>query len=122
MTAGDPPFEFHQPYVPDGLGETYDLLGMMMLRSPTFRDEDFPHQNLDTVFRALNEGLKSCRKRFDENTYAILLALSDEMQAHFRADPEDQTGRAQVGRSLITKMEDLIQNRRLKPVLVGEHE
>jgi hypothetical protein len=59
-----------------------DHIGMMMLKSPLFRDEFFVEQNIDTVFFSLNEGLKRVRKAA---RYAALVSLSDRMRAHFEA-------------------------------------
>jgi len=51
----------HGFYAPETPGELLDLLGMMMLSSPTFADKTgyFPHRNIDPVFKSLDDGLKN---------------------------------------------------------------
>jgi hypothetical protein len=48
-------------YIPDGVSEIMDQLGMMTIKPPTFVDKMgyFPHRNVDTVFYQLNEGLRA---------------------------------------------------------------
>lgn len=106
----------YQPYIPQTVGELMDKLGMMMLYSPTFKDDTgyFPERNIDTVFFSLNEGLKVVRKKLGEERYASLVALSDRMRAHFEADPEDTTGDSFAGRELIHEMEDILTQRKPK--------
>ncbi|MDF8334779.1 hypothetical protein [Novosphingobium cyanobacteriorum] len=87
---------------------------MMMLKSPTFMDDYFVDQNIDTVFFSLNEGLKVVRKKLGEERYAALVSLSDRMRAHFEADPEDKTEDGLAGRALIHEMEDLLTKRKAK--------
>lgn len=99
----------YRPYIPGTLGDLLDLLGLMMLSSPTFIDESghFPGRNVDTEFRALNEGLRNTRGKLGEERYRKLAEMSNQMRAYFEADPED-TGDALKGRELILAMEDLI--------------
>ena len=80
-------------YIPQGISEIWDFLGAMMLSAPKFKDKTgyFPDRNIDTEFFALNEGLKTIRKKVGEENYQALVALSDKMRAHFEADPEDKT-------------------------------
>ncbi len=108
-------------YVPQGIGEIMDHLGMMMLSSPTFKDDYFTDQNIETVFAALNEGLELIRKELGEERYEALVALSDRMRAHFEADPEDKTKDAIAGRELIHEMEDLLTKRKAKARIPGTH-
>lgn len=112
MMSGDPSLKFHQPHVPENIGELQDLLGMIMLSRPTFLDQDFQRQNIDTVFAALNLGIESCKARLGGEAYLQLLALSDEMKGHFLADPDDTNGRARAGRALIHKMDALLKDGR----------
>ncbi len=87
-----------------------DMLGSMMLSSPTFEDDSgyFPEQNINTVFFSLNEGLKMVRKKLGEDRYSALLSLSDQMRIHFEADAEDKSGDTLAGRELILEMEDIL--------------
>lgn len=82
----------------------------MMLSAPTFRDKTgySPDRNIDTEFFALNEGLKTIRKKVGEENYQALVALSDRMRAHFEADPENKTGDTIKGRDCILAMEDIL--------------
>lgn len=68
--------------------------------------------NIDTEFLALNEGLLAVRKKFGEERYVTLRALSDKMRALFEADPEDKTGDTQAGREIIHEMEDILKSKR----------
>lgn len=92
--------------------------GAMMLSSPTFKDKTgyFPEQNIDTEFHALNEGLKTIRKKVGEENYQALVALSDRMRAHFAADPNNETDDTIKGRDCINEMEDILKaSTRRKP-------
>jgi hypothetical protein len=92
------------------MSEIWDFLGAMMLTAPTFKDTSgfFPEHNIDSEFFALNEGLKTIRKKVGEENYQALVALSDKMRAHFEADPENKTGDCVKGRDCILEMEDIL--------------
>jgi hypothetical protein len=100
----------YKPYVPKGAGEIRDLLGMMMLSSPTFVDKTgyFPGRNVETVFYALNESLRLIRAKLGEKQYSTLIEMSDRMRAHFEADPENKTDDTLQGREIIDEMRDLL--------------
>ena len=99
-----------KPYIPQGISEIWDFLGAMMLSAPTFKDKTghCPDRNVDTEFFALNEGLKTIRKKVGEENYQALVALSDKMRAHFEADPEDKTEDGIKGRDCIIEMEEIL--------------
>ena len=98
------------PAIPQTIGDLYDLLGSMMLSSPTFVDKTgyFPWFNLELTFSELNQGLALQRKRLGEERYMALREMSDRMRALFEADPEDVTGDAKKGRRIILEMEELL--------------
>jgi hypothetical protein len=100
----------YKSYVPETISEMMDLLGSMMLSSPTFKDKTgyFPDQTLDTEFVALNDGLDVLRKKAGEEAYRALVALSGRMRAHFEADPEDKTEDGIKGRDCILEMEEIL--------------
>ena len=100
----------YTPYIPQTTGEIYDLLGAMMLESPTFKDKSgyFTDQNIDTEFFALTEGLKVVRKKLGEEHYLAAIEIANRMRAHFEADPEDKTEDGLAGRELIYELEDLL--------------
>lgn len=100
----------YTPYIPQSIGEIIDLLGSMILSAPTFKDKTgyFPDRNIDTTFFALNEGLKTIRKKVGEENYQTLVALSDKMRAHFETDPKDKTDDSIKGRECIIEMEDIL--------------
>ena len=100
----------YKPYVPQNVGDMMDLLGMVMLSSPTFKDDYFTERNVETVFSTLNGGLQNTRKKLGEERFQALRTLSDRMRAHFEADPEDKTGDALAGRRLIREMEDILKS------------
>jgi hypothetical protein len=87
-----------------------DFLAMMMLDSPTFKDDFFIGKNVETVFSALNEGLMGLQKKLGEDRYQSLRSMSDRMRAHFEADPEDKTEDALAGRRIIQEMEDILRS------------
>jgi hypothetical protein len=105
-----------KPYVPKDVGEIMDLLGTMMIKSPTFIDKTghFANDNIDTTFRELNSGLDMVRAKLGEERYLKLRAMSDRMRAHFEADPEDVTDDSLKGRDIILEMEDLLMQRARK--------
>lgn len=100
----------YKPYVPKGVSEIRELLGMMMLSSPKFADRTghFPEKGVETVFFALNESLRLIRKKLGEERYHKLTDMSDRMRAHFEADPENKTDDTLKGRAIIHEMEDLL--------------
>lgn len=102
----------YKPYIPQTIGEIMDLLGFMMLASPTFKDTTgyFPGRSIHTVFATLNESLTVIRKKAGEERYAALVELSDRMRAHFEADPEDKTEDGIKGRDCILDMEVLLKD------------
>jgi hypothetical protein len=97
-------------YTPQSTDEIIDFLGMMMLSSPTFIDNSgfFASRNVDSVFLALNEALRSVQGELKEPLYLELREMSDRMRAHFEADPKDETGDTRKGQALINKMTDLL--------------
>jgi len=99
-----------KPYIPGTISELIDMLGMMMISSPTFVDKTgyFPERNIDTVFFQFNESLKLLRGKLGEALYLKLREMSDRMRAHFEADPEDKTDDGLKGRDIIIEMEDLL--------------
>jgi hypothetical protein len=103
-------FPPYKPCIPQGISEIRELLGWMMLRSPTFIDKTgyFPEQNIDHVFCELNEGLRLTRGRLGEEVYLKLREMSDRMRAHFEADPENKTDDTLKGRDIISEMEALL--------------
>jgi hypothetical protein len=100
----------YKPFIPKGISEIIDYLGMMVLESPTFVDKTgyFPHRNLEVAFYELNEGLGLIRKTLGEERYLKLMEMSDRMRALFEADPEQKTGDTLKGCEIIHEMEDLL--------------
>jgi hypothetical protein len=98
----------YKPSIPKDVGEIRDVLGWMMLSSPTFIDKSgyFPEMNIDTVFYELNEGLRLMRVKLGEERYIKLIEMSGRMRAHFEADPENKTDDTLKGRDLIVEMRD----------------
>jgi hypothetical protein len=105
----------YKPYIPQNVGDIMDVLGSMMLSSPTFTDETgyLPGRNIDTVFLQLNEGLQTIREQLGEGLYLKLREMSDRMRAHFEADPENKTDETLKGRDIIDKMMNAIDPRNL---------
>jgi hypothetical protein len=103
-------------YIPQGVSEIMDQLGMMMLMSPTFVDNTgyFPYRDVDTVFYQLNEGFRFIRGKLGEERYRKLVEMSDRMRAHFEADPENKTDDTLSGRDIILEMEELLKQKTKK--------
>jgi hypothetical protein len=110
-------FPPYKPYIPKGISEIRDYLGMMMLSSPTFADKTgyFPSRNLEIAFSELNEGLRLIRGQLGEERYLKLMEMSDRMRAHFEDDPEDKTDDSLKGRDLINEMEDVLKQSARRP-------
>jgi hypothetical protein len=106
----------YEPYIPKNISELRDLLGWMMLASPTFADKSgyFPGRSVETAFHALNESLRLMRSKLGEGRYLKLREMSDRMRAHFEADPEDKTEDGLKGRDLIVEMEELLKQKASK--------
>ena len=100
----------YTPYVPETIGEMMDYLAMMMLKSPTFKDDYFTERNVETVFSALNQGLGNLQKKLGGERYQTLRVMSERMRAHFEADPEGKTDDALAGRRIIQEMEDILRS------------
>lgn len=100
----------YTPYIPQTIGEIWDLLGGMWIDSPTFVDESgyFPERNIHTEFFALEEGLKVVREKLGGERYERLMEMAGRMKAHFLADPEDNSEDSVAGRRLIGEMEDVL--------------
>jgi hypothetical protein len=115
-------YRSYKPYIPKSIGEIMDLLAIMMLSSPTFKDDSgyFPERNVESIFFELNEGLKVLRKKLGEERYTTLITFSDQMRAHFEADPENKTNDTLKGRAIIHEMEDLLTKREAKGANEGE--
>ncbi|GAM97806.1 hypothetical protein U91I_01435 [alpha proteobacterium U9-1i] len=103
----------YTPYVPQNVGELMDFLAMMMLQSPTFEDKTghFPGRNVESVFFQFNEGLAVVRKKIGQQRYETMRALSDEMRAHFEADPTDSNGRTAQGQKIILELREVLSKR-----------
>jgi hypothetical protein len=108
-------------YVPESKGEILDMLGFMMLSSPTFTDDSgyFPDRNIETVFVDLNQGLLHIRRRLGEEKYLALAEMSARMKTHFEADPNDENGECLAGRELILDMIDILKGRKHKDTAEG---
>jgi hypothetical protein len=100
-------------YIPQGISEIVDHLAMMMLDSPTFKDDFFEDQNVETVFLQLNEALKQIQSELGQERYDLLVSLSTRMRAAFESDPEDKTGKVVQGRRLIQEMQVVLIGRTL---------
>jgi hypothetical protein len=100
----------YEPYIPKSIIDIKDLIACIILWSPKFLDTTgyFPDQNIDTVFYALNEGLRLMQQKFDEETYLKLRDLSDRARACFEADPDDKADGRRKGCALIYELEDLL--------------
>jgi hypothetical protein len=103
-------------YVPQNIQELLEFVVSMQLSAPKFLDRTgyLPFLNLDYVFRQLHEGLALNRRTLGEERYHQLMGMSDQMRAHFEADPEDKTGETAMGCKIIHEMEDILRQVRRK--------
>lgn len=105
--------QHHRP-TPTTIGEVYSLLGYILVKGPTFKTA-LSGQNIESVFRELNEGLKAIRGEVGEDRLAKLTSLSERTRAHFEADPGDSNGETREGRRLIQEMEAIVLSAVKKP-------
>jgi hypothetical protein len=103
-------------YIPRNTMELLEFVVSMLSSAPKFTDKTgyFPYQNLDYVFRQLNEGLSVNRQTLGEERYRELIRMSDQVRALFEADPEDKTGETLKGCKIIHQMEDILRQVRRK--------
>ena len=97
-------------YVPQTMGELWDLLGWMALRNPKFVDPPgwSSSGNLETTFHPLKTAFEVVRRKLGEEKFHILMDMADRISALFEADPENSTGDSDKGRALLWQMEDLL--------------
>jgi hypothetical protein len=102
--------------IPRDIGELLEHLTWMLLKAPKFLDKTgyFPFQDVEQVFRELNEGLGNVRPTLGEERYRVLSHMSDQMRAYFEADPENKTGETRKGRDIIYEMEKILKEARRK--------
>lgn len=107
------------PYIPQTLSEIWDLLGSMWLSAPTFVDYagDFPERGINTEFQILIESFGMVRAKLGDQRYAKLIDLAVQAKARFAADPDDKTGESDVGRKLLSEIEDIIREVRTDRVM-----
>ena len=100
--------------IPQDIGELLEHLIWMLLKSPKFIDKTgrFPFQDVEYVFRELNEGLSNVRPTLGAERYHQLMGMSDRMRALFEADPENTMGETRKGRDIIHEMEDILRQAR----------
>ena len=100
--------------IPQDIGELLEHLIWMLLKSPKFIDKTgrFPFQDVEYVFRELNEGLSNVRPTLGEERYHQLMGMPDRMRALFEADPENTMGETRKGRDIIHEMEDILRQAR----------
>jgi hypothetical protein len=103
-------------HVPQDIQEILVLLSWILLKSPRFIQKGRYLQpvSVEYVFSRLKEGLSNVRETLGEERYRELTRMSDEMYAHFKADPENTTGETRKGRDIIYEMEDILKQVRRK--------
>ncbi|MFZ2032114.1 MAG: hypothetical protein WAU68_17515 [Vitreimonas sp.] len=101
----------YKSYTPKGVGEIMDHLTYIMFSGPAFADPRFVGRDLPTAFHELNEGLGLIRDKLGEERYAQLIDLSNQVRAHYEADPENKTDDTVKGRELIVVMENILKQK-----------
>jgi len=82
----------------------------MILSSPTFRDDYFTDQNLESVFWAYVEGLIQAKHTLGAERFQLLLDLTAKARALFESDPQDENGASDQGRQILLDMDDNLRN------------
>jgi hypothetical protein len=108
MIYRSPYFDPSKRHIPNTLSEREEFLASLLGGAPTFRDEYFEFQNIDTEFEVYHQGLNLVRQRLGEERYAQMVAWGVEAKALFAADPDDKNGKTSQGFELLHKMEDLL--------------
>lgn len=98
----------YKPYIPQSVGELWDLIGSMVLNAPRFVDDDFPGKNIDTEFVELIEGLTTIRKQLGEDRFTKLREMAERTKAHFVAAADDDSEEVKAGRNLLFEMEEVL--------------
>ncbi len=116
--SGPNPYFNPKPYIPASLSEINDLLGAMVLDTPTFVDPlgNFPERSTDSRFHQLSDGFGLIRKKLGAERYAALMDLAARAKALFEADPDMKTGQAEEGIVLLDEISDLIRDARRRRV------
>ena len=85
------------------------MLAMMMGTSPTFKDDYFISQTLDTVFTAFFSGLAASKEDLGSARYELLAELTTKARAMFESDPEERTGAAKEGQRILWQMDEILE-------------
>jgi hypothetical protein len=110
-------------HIPKTLSELEDFLASLFGGAPTFVDDYFDFQNIDTEFRVYNQSLELVRSKLGEERYARLVSLGAEAKALFAADPEDTNGKTEQGFKRLMEIDDIlhqVRSERVKAKLKDE--
>lgn len=100
----------YKPYIPQTMGELWDLIGSMVLGSPKFIDTSgfLAGKNLETEYFALTEGLKIVRPELGEERYAQLVEMAERTKAYFIAAADEDADEVWAGRNLLLDMDEIV--------------
>jgi hypothetical protein len=116
-------FDPEKRHIPRTLSELEDFVASLFGGAPTFIDDHFDFQNIDTEFDVYNQSLELVRKKLGEERYARLVSLGAQAKALFAADPEDTNGKTEQGFGLLKEIDDIlhgIRSQRVKARLADE--
>ncbi len=100
----------YSPYIPQTLGELWDLVGSMVLGAPRFIDTSgfFPEKDINTEYLKLTEGLKVVRPALGDERYAQLVDMAQRTKALFVQAVDEDAEEIWTGRNLLLDMVDII--------------
>jgi hypothetical protein len=109
-------FDPEKRYIARTLGEIEEQISSMLGTAPTFIDDYFDFQNIDTEFEDLARGFDNVRSKLGEERYAELVGLASQAKALFAADPEGRSGEADLGLKLLLQIDDILHATRTERV------
>ena len=110
-------------HIPKTLSELEDFLATLFGGAPTFVDDYFDFQTIDTEFDVYHQSLELVRGKLGEDRYTRLVFLGMEAKALFAADPEDTNGKTEQGFTCLKEIDDIlhqVRTQRIKANLKDE--
>ena len=103
-------------HIPKNLSELEDFLASLFGGAPTFVDDYFDFQTIDTEFDVYSQSLDLVRSKLGEERYARLTRLGAEAKALFAADPKDTNGKTGQGFKCLMEIDEILQEVRSQRV------
>jgi hypothetical protein len=109
-------FDPSKRHIPKTLSELEDFLASLFGGAPTFVDDYFDFQTIDTEFEVYSQSLELVRPKLGEERYARLVSLGAQAKALFAADPEDTNGKTEQGFKVLIEIDDILHDVRSKRI------